>query len=180
MKAQNIFIGIVAVIVLALGVTFPHSQTVIQQVAKDTKSAVVGAFAGPDIYSEYLTFNGTEFHYASVPMRTATTTVCSIKTPNSTSTITSGMVLFRTSSTSASTITIAKGVTPNASTTVIKTQAVAAGAQATVLVASSTMSAAAQVTNTFAPSTYVNVLMRKGIGTFSPTGRCDVVFQTVR
>jgi hypothetical protein len=105
-------------------------------------------------------------------MATATTTVCSLKSPSATSTMTFGSVNFLTSSTVASTVTIAKSDSRNASTTLLAYDT-ALGANTGLAIVASTTNSVYKGAEVFTPNQYFNVTM-KGGGTFSPTGRCKV------
>ncbi len=103
-------------------------------------------------------------------LNTGTTTVCAIQAPTAgTSTIQMFSATFTTSSTTASTVTMAKAATAFATTTSLGSAAIAANAQATV-VASTT---AATI---IAPGAWLVVGMAGGTGTFSPVGSCTASF----
>lgn len=121
--------------------------------------------------------NGQHSCPTTKALTTATTTVCSVKSPSATSTLDRARITFTVSSSSASFITIAKGTTPNASSTLLANTAIAANAQGTV-VASSTPFAGTTLDGpmTVAPSTFVNFSMSGGVGTFSPSGTCETQF----
>lgn len=112
-------------------------------------------------------------------LNTATTTVCAIQSPNATSTLISGYIQENVSSTTASTLTIAKASTAFATTTLINTVSVAAGASAVGIAASTTLSALEQTNRTFAPSQWIVVGQAGGTGTFSPTGVCGAQWLVV-
>jgi len=139
-----------------------------------------GALSGPDIPSLYLKWgggNGVRVIPTGRALATATTTVCAIQSPNATSTLRWAGVKFDVSSTTASTITLAKSATAFATTTQIgETVAVAANAQAFVLATSTAAQVIAQTT-VFAPSQWFVVSMTGGTGTFSPTGACQATFE---
>lgn len=138
----------------------------------------VGAVASPDIPSPYLRF-GTgygvrEWNYGS-GLGTATTTICSFKSPSSTSTLEFAAVKVDTSSTTASTLYVAKGADTNATTTNFVTRAIAANAQDMVIASSTDFTTSEN--NIFAPNQYLNVGMSGGTGTFSPAGGCYATFR---
>lgn len=138
-----------------------------------------GSVTGPNIDSSYLSVNGVITEYRSQPMNQATTTVCALRAPtNATSTLKAGIVSFRVSSTTASTVTIGKATTPFATTTLIRTVSIAANGQSTFPIASTSATALsqAQADLTFAPGEYIVVGMAGGVGTFSPTGICEAEF----
>ena len=135
----------------------------------------LGSVSGPEITSDFLSVNGVETHYRYSKFNSATTTVLALRSPlSATSTLDSFVCNFAVSSTTASTVHIAKATTAFATTTNINTYAIGADAQATI-VASTTGSVAGDAT-IFAPGTYAVVGMTGGAGTFSPTGGCSAEF----
>lgn len=169
MKNHLITAGI-AIVVFAVGIAFVKPvQNVVQQ---------FGSVASPDIQSPYFSFGGVRFWGAHTEsLAAATTTVCALQSPVATSTLLSASIRFVVSSTTASTVTLAKATTAYATTTKLVEVALAAGAQGTV-VASTTPSGGAtnDGTNVFSPNTYLVVGMAGGTGTFTPTGTCQAVW----
>lgn len=106
----------------------------------------------------------------------ATTTPWALQSPSATSTLIAAWCRVDVSSTTASTLTIARAATPYATTTLLGRYGIAANAQATV-VASSTPTAGEATT--FSPNTYLVVGMAGGIGTFSPSGSCGALWATL-
>lgn len=127
------------------------------------------------------TFSGVKHFSQSQAFDTATTTVCSLQSPNATSSLllNGGTgATWSVGSTSAWTATFARATTAFATTTQIgETVAVAAGAQATIVASSTALQAAANAP-VFAPNTWLNISMSGGTGTFSPTGNCWATFVT--
>lgn len=174
-KTQKITIGVL--ILAVVGLVFFQKAPVVTVTSPAPVVQNVGAVSGPDISSEYLRWGtgyGIRVVQHALPLRTGSTTVCSIQSPLATSTLVSGGVSMTVSSTTASTVTLAKALGPGASTTLIGAIPVAANAQVT-LVASSTPTV--YNTNVFSPGTWFNVTMTGGQGTFSPTGVCHATFE---
>lgn len=156
-------LGAVAVFIGATNITVSPTDT------------VFGAISGPDISSPYLTVNGVQNFYNRRGFTTSTTTPCAIKAPMATSSLESASVQFRTASTTASVVTVAKATTQYATTTRIGTAyAIAANAQASIV--GSTTPATGIV---FAPGEWLVVGMAGGVGSFSPVGTCQAVFQVL-
>lgn len=133
--------------------------------------AVEGSISGPDASYPCYSYNGATTCYNRKPLNTASTTICAIQSPTATSSLeaTGGVQEF-ISSTTASTIIIAKSATPFATTTQIGTSiSVAAGAQV-----SATTSAFI-----FGPNTWFVVSQQGGTGTFSPNGTCQANFKVL-
>lgn len=177
MKEKLLVVGVLIALILG-GYSVSQKGTVVV----NEQGKPVGAVSSPDLGS-YAVIGGTLLRGGATKSLTqATTTVCAIQSPAATSTLVAGSVKFTVSSTTASTVTIAKATTPFATTTLLRTESVGANAQATIPFASSTSVAstaawALEQTNlTFAPNSYVVVGMAGGTGTFSPTGECRALF----
>ncbi len=168
------------VVVLVLGVTFPRGITIVERIT-------AGAVSSPNIPSPYLQWGGVNFWAQNQTMNQATTTVCSLQSPAATSTLVSGTVGFTVSSTSATTITVARQTQGFSTTTrdfnnsLIRTQSVAANAKADFQTSTTSLTAlsTAQSDVVFAPNSYLVVTMTGGIGTFSPEGNCTALWQQV-
>src|SRR3990167_621259 len=105
--------GVLLSIVLILGVMFPRpSQQVVEKIVEK-----LGAFPGPDISSSYLIFNGIEHKYFSTNFNTASTTVCSFRLPNATTTLITGSLSLTTATGSAMTWEFGKSTVQDATTT---------------------------------------------------------------
>lgn len=124
--------------------------------------------ASPLIPFNYFGFAGLVWHAGKMESLTqATTTVCAIQSPAATSTLALGSgVRFSVSSTTATTITLAKSANAFATTTQIGTNfAISANAQATIIASTTGM--------IFEPNYWFVVGMAGGTGNFSPTGVCQ-------
>jgi len=138
-----------------------------------------GAVSGPDSYNPCESHNGVTTCFNKKGFTSATTTVCAIKSPSATSTLKLGSgARFTVGSTTASTVTFAKAVDPYSTTTSIGSAQLGANTQATIL-ATTTASQNVDPVHVFAPNTYFVVGMAGGIGTFSPTGTCQAVFELI-
>lgn len=159
-----------AVALLVCIAAFQLAPGSVQTVVKEK----LGAMSGPDIASPYFSFGGVRHWGARIEtLNTATTTVCALQSPAATSTLLEGSIKLTTSSTTASRITLARAATAFATTTLLGSVDVAAGAQAS-LVASSTPTT--QGADVFPPSTYFVVGMQGNVGTFSPVGSCNATW----
>lgn len=139
----------------------------------------LGALAGPDIASNYLSWGGIRVVHGAAKPTAASYTLCSFQSPAATSTIRSAVLQLTTSTTSASTIYIAKASTATATTTLLgSAYSLGAGAQLTLVASSSPGSAAA--TEIIAPNNYVNFAINPAASTITnlaPQGVCHVVFE---
>lgn len=170
--------GVIAIVLIVMTGVIANKNLNI-----NSPSINAGSVSGPVSYSPFTTNNGVTKEYRAQRMSQGTTTVCALRAPtNATSTLVDGNVFFSVSSTTASTVTVAKATTAFATTTLLRTVSVGANAQATFPTASSTSVAstvawALEQTNlTFAPGEYLVVGMAGGTGTFSPTGTCQAEF----
>lgn len=164
----NKLIGGVAVLALVIaGVAVSKPAQVVE------KTIQAGAVASPDIMSPYFSFGGLK-HWAgrTDSLTQATTTVCAIQSPAATSTLAWAGVLFKVSSTTASTVTLATSTTAFATTTLLTSTTIAANAQGYINFQGSSA-------NVLAPNTWVVVGMAGGTGTFSPSGTCQAEFMAL-
>lgn len=137
----------------------------------------LGAVSGPDSSFPCETHNGVMQCFERTKMRTATTTVCSIKSPTASSTLVSAAAHFETASSSALLIEMGKATTPYATTTLLARLSNAAGAKASVI---ATTSATALTDGIVAPNSYINVMIAGAGGATSataPVGNCQATFQ---
>lgn len=164
----------VALVLSILAITKEQVQIVVPE----GQSGIVGAVSGPDISSPYFSYGGVRHWGAKTESLTeATTTVCALQSPAATSTLSFGSIRLSVSSTTASTVTMAKATTPYATTSLLASSAVGANAFLT-LVATSSLPVGF---TTFAPNTYLVIGMadatpQAGAGTFSPTGVCQATW----
>lgn len=140
----------------------------------------VGAVAGQDSFYPCETHNGVQRCFNQVGLTTATTTICAIKSPNATSTLVSAGLTFRVSTSTASTVTVARSSTAYATTSLIGSQlAIGANAQFSSAIASTTATNGGSTI--FSPSTYMVIGMQGGLGgTFSPVGTCNATFEVIQ
>ena len=132
-----------------------------------------GSVASQDIMSPYFSFGGVKHWAARTDSLTqATTTVCAIQSPAATSSLAWAGILFKVSTTSASTITLATSSTPYATTSLLTSSTIAANAQGYV----NFQGASA---NVMPPNTWVVVGMAGNPGTYSPTGVCQAEFMAL-
>lgn len=104
----------------------------------------------------------------------ATTTVCAIQSPNATTSLMNASLLETVSSTTASTITLATSTTAFATTSLITTATIGAGAQGQL-----TFDGGSNNT-VVSPNTWLVFGQSGGIGTFSPTGVCSVLLESIQ
>jgi hypothetical protein len=167
MDIKHIGLAVIAVLLGFSGFLYGH-QTVPQP------TQPFGAISSPDLPGNYIGVGGVRKWSYSQPFAAATTTVCAVQSPAGTSTLQSAGAQFDVSSTTASTVTIAKATTAFATTTQIGTDyAIAAGARAFIMASTSPTGELI----VFAPNTWFVIGMRGGTGTFSPSGSCHATFE---
>ena len=121
MNNKKLGIALIVIAIIAIGgYLFPSVQDgVIER--------IVGASPGPDRQNECESVNGVKKCWARQALYTATTTPCNIKTSGATSTISFASINITTSSSTATTWTLATSTVPNATTTALQIQALASG-----------------------------------------------------
>lgn len=160
-------IGVVAVLALFLAVQSPAPQVI---------ERPVGAVASPDIPSPWIRFGGVQtYAQATNSLTQGSATVCSLQSPNATSTLVSGGIRFTTASSTQWLVEIGKATTNSATTTLLGTGIITANGQGTIL-ASSTFGLGVDPVQVFAPSTYFNVKVPTA-GGGAPVGHCHAVWE---
>lgn len=170
-------VGLVAVVGLLFGIKAYEKPS-------QTVNTTVGAVSGPDTYFPYHANNDLRHQDGRYALSNAgTTTPLAVLSPAATSTLSQySSCNLSVGSTTQTVITIAKATSAFATSTVLSTTTVAANAAAYLPTSTTTAvvdSAAGRLTLTdraFAPNTYFVFGMQGGIGTFSPTGYCDLDF----
>lgn len=172
MNRNTIIVALVVGLIVSGGFWLmrPDNTTVI-------KEPGVGALAGPDILSSYISVNGLYTYFNTSDMVTSTTTVCAIQSPAATSTLRHGGALFTTGSTTAAMVTLAKSATAFATTTSLGRHVVTANAQGMVLASTTPTATNLNPDIVFGPSEWFVVGLSGGVGTFSPAGQCNATFE---
>lgn len=180
MKSSLVLVAIAVVvavgIVWAFGIGGAKTTTVIDP--NTGKEVKVGALTGPDIPSPYLQWGGVRSWQGRMTLTQATTTVCAIQSPASTSTLQNFSVKVDFASSTATVWDIAKASTAFATTTAIgSAYGIVASSGGFINASTSPAAGAATV---FGPSQYVVVGVRHavvGAGTlFVPTGTCQATW----
>lgn len=176
---RNLWIAVVVVIiaVIWIGVSYPKTPTEISidKIVNEVKAKLnFGSLTGPDIQSEYLCVNGVCRYFYKTPLAQSTSTVCAIKSPAATSTLSSGSLHINVNTT-ASTAVIGKATTAFATTTKLGQAGVAAGAELNLVASTSPITDGA---TTFSPNTYL-VASLEGSGLVNLTGTCQAIFTQI-
>lgn len=175
MKPKYLITFAVITVVALLGLYFPRMgvQTVIEKVVPGDQN--FGASAGPERSGPCESINGVMTCYTRQAVNVASTTLCSIKSPSSTSTLTYASLATFNSTSSAIIITIARSNDSNSTSTQIgQNYNVAADLRA--VVQGSTTPASQTL---FAPNTFMNIAAKGGNGTFTLGGFCNAAFTEV-
>jgi hypothetical protein len=135
--------------------------------AKGGSGPTLGAVS---VLQSPLEVNGTQVYLQDIPMRTASSTVCSFKTPNATTTG-AFTAEFTSSYSLATNYELANAATPNGTTTSLGYVFLAANGSGWAI--------GSTTDKVFGPSTYLNVKLATSSGTtvsstFAPTGNCVV------
>lgn len=167
------------VVVLVLVVLSFKSSSVTTVVEK------VGATPGNKITESSFSVGGVSTYSKSGKFNLATTTVLALRAPlSATSTLTyNGGCTFDVSSTTATTIYVAKSNTAFATSTLLRQESVSANAKAAFQTASTTYNSLADTNRTFSPGQYLVIGLAGGTGgtqTFSPIGGCTAEFVVAR
>jgi hypothetical protein len=150
---KNVIISLGIALSLTLSIWAVNHKQVVSPVQNGIN---VGSLASP-----YLNIGGALLYGAGEQLRTGTSTVCVLQSPQATSTLISGGINFLLASTSAVIVDISKAITVYATSTRIGTVYGVAGSAAAAIVASSTGSVAGDAT-IFAPNTYFMVKYADG------------------
>lgn len=130
----------------------------------------VGSVTGPDLPFSYLGVGGVRSYKSRTDsLNQASTTACSMQTPNATTSLRSLTFNELTGTSTATIVTVATSTVPSASTTPLMTYSVDSTALANIAYAPTTSQA-----SILAPNTYVNVTIKGGTGTFSLSGDCQL------
>lgn len=114
---MNTLKTVIVAAVVALGVLFGGGLFTGDNAPLESKP--IGALTGPEIASPYLAWGGVYHYAAATALTNATTTPCAIQSPAATSTLSESMIKITIASSTATTWTLAKSLTPYATTTVL-------------------------------------------------------------
>lgn len=181
MSNKKLTIGLLITLVIAIGgLFFPKIQKGFGAISNGVD---VGTTNYTSISVQNGESNGGLFTTASrITMAQATSTVCAIQSPNATSTLTEGSALFTVSSSSASTVFLAKAASAFATTTSLGQANLAANQQGTLIASTTPSSVTVDGAQVFAPLQWFVVAMSGGTGgqSFTPTGICTAEFQIMQ
>ena len=174
---KNVWVALVVIGLIAIGgFLYPKVQTQVQP--------VLGSNPGPDSLNECTSQNGLTTCMARVGFNAASTTICSIKGPASTSTVEWVSIGMSVSTTSATILEVATSTTAFATTTQMFTATIATSTEFDI-VGQPAYTSSSKL-GLLAPDNWVVASMRQGIdsaisaGTYSPTGACQAQFRVVR
>lgn len=175
MKDTAIAVGVVIALVLGGYAAFTTPETVTNTITERVSDAP-GAVTSNVITQNALTVGGVQRYFASVKqMNAASTTICTIKAPSSTSTV--DLVAFKVNTATATAVTVRayKSASPFLATTNIAQTGFSAGAQGQ-LVSSST---GIGTNGVFSPGDYlvfVSTPTAGGNGAYTASGVCQATW----
>jgi len=141
-------------------------------------STNLGANGSPNMYVPFLGINEVVSYYQSYDFNVATTTLCAVKSPSSTSTLEYFSLIVETGTSTASTIDVGSSLTNNTATSTalfIQSYAVASGARGAVILPGALPSTA--TSTILAPSTWVVAKTNgAGLGGYTYGGQCKYKF----
>lgn len=181
MKLRNILIAVGVIVIIGLGVYFPQSNPVINQ--------IVGSAVGPESTNDYQCYNDICTYYYKVAMNSGTTTMCSIKAPNATTTLVHLSAKFTGTETYATTYMWGadEAKSFSTSTSVVATYYIAANKTAEIM-ATSTQLTAPFIGNEYRHGAVMpNIRFNLKLSTTStatganhnPAGVCEAVFRSL-
>lgn len=174
---KSIIISIAAAIVVvcsAFAVYHPHN-TIVQQ---ETPPVRLGG-TSPEFSSQYLMVNGVRQWYFSTPMKTASTTLCSIPYPAGTTTLEYATWVITSGTSTSATIDLATSTTAFSTTTnLVSGTSVASNAQGNIFYQVNSGANVAFGGNQ--TPLYVNVMTATpGLGGYTYSGTCQAVFDSL-
>lgn len=153
-KIKKIVVGaLITALFVVVGVSYFGEDTTVdkEQIVNQVFTEInkkLGAFPGPTLLADFLNFNGVEKAYRTQNIRTATSTLCSFKSPSATSAIESFYFKVDTATTTGQIIYLAASVNNNATTTNLDSFSMDTDKRSIGLYASSTI---------ISPNTYINL-----------------------
>ena len=169
----GVVVGLVAVLVL--GVLFPRPISVVEK--------VIGAFPGPEILLPFLSYNRVTVHSEKIDFRQASSTICSYRTPNATTSLALWTVNLKTGTSTPLRMQMGTSTVSDATSTPIATFDILSGTNFSARATTSSQVGSAQngivgmVDVPIPPLTYLNVKVGSdGTGTGSGinlSGSCN-------
>lgn len=174
---------ILAVVVTLTGLysSLDARVAVVEQKLVNQTSSVFGSVTGPDSPFQTETHNNLRYDYYRTNARTATSTLCSFKTPNATSTLVSAKLNITSGNTYSNTYQIGWSLATQGAITTMIAQKVAAANVSSAIVATSTglvQSIGGGVEGVVPPNTIINFIISTTTAvTLAPIGSCSLVTQ---
>lgn len=161
---KTLIAGIVSIVAVVITGLFFMPQVNVNVESPKIDIPDFGAISGPTIYSDDMNFNGVQhWYYSKALYGTATTTICSIKTPGATTTPAFLSLSITTSTSTAYIIDVGKSTNPTATTTLlIPVTSMGANEKLELLVVSTTTISTANSLLLFAPNNYIVFKIQSG------------------
>lgn len=117
MNKNIIIAGLGVIVAFVVGVGYFAGDKDVTPDVSVKDNVAIGAFSGPDIFADRLSFNGVDHLYFNSRLQQSTTTVCSFF-PRATSTLIHASITFFESTSTSDVVEIGKGTTNTATSTV--------------------------------------------------------------
>lgn len=189
LKTYGVGVLIVALVV-ALGVSLSAKNVDVDEIVSKVKQELsLGGTPGFDFLSQEINFNGLKKHYRQQRLNTATSTICSFRSPAATSTLASFQLHINNATATALVLEVARASTAYPTTTRLivpgDSGLVSLAAQSYNNVvfnpaAAATSSAGGGIVNpsvVFNPNVYINVRVGGAAGDVEFGGNNDVTYQ---
>lgn len=172
MSNKNIWIGLVVVLIIAI--TLP--------LALRQPTGNLGARSGPETANDFACYAGVCTYYRSAQLKTSTTTICDLVSPNATTTLPSNGISVNFTapnyaSSSAAMLTVATSTSAFATTSLVFAAPLATSTPI-VLTSTTTTATIGQVvpplTHFVMSLTQNATLNNAAVGTYSPSGVCQL------
>lgn len=171
MNTKNISIASV-VIALAIVGGFLLKKPNVTEVTQSSP-VTAGSVSSPEINSPYIRVGSVARYYAQPNVYAASTTLCAIQSPSSTSTLGMGGLQLASSSVNAYKITFAKSTGQYLGSTTPLMTDFSFSANAQMSTTTETPSSAFAATRVFAPNNwFIVTLAASDAGLFAPAGEC--------
>jgi hypothetical protein len=160
-----VLLALVVAVAVSVTLSVPNVQTVV-------KEKVVGSVSSPDISSPWFSFGDVrQWASRTTSLIQASTTVCSLQSPASTSTLAFVSIQLDVSTTTASELQFSVGNSPSGTSTLVSPSINKVSANAKATLASST-------NVVFSPNQYLTVGMVavSATQTVSPSGQCQAIW----
>lgn len=173
MNNKKTYVALVVILLIAIGAySFPKGNTVVNQIKEQ-----LGAVVGPELTNNYWNFAGFKQDMRVETMKTATSTVCVIKTPTATSTLVAFYANFSKPPTVTTTFVLSTSTTSFSTSSPIFSGSLAANGTTTLSWFATTTGTTAQ-NKTLVPNTFIVFDLAGAVSYSGLQGRCYGEFRS--